>query len=976
MTQALKPDASHPSMRRHRLGTSAKLGSGSPTGKGLDWPSRRRIRPPRMNEPLTALSRPPRTAPPGEAPAWHAQSAAAVLRGLDAGAGGLSAAQAAERLARHGPNRLPAAARRSALRRFLAQFHNVLIYVLLCAAVVTALLGHALDASVIVAVVFVNAVVGHLQEGKAEAALDAIRAMLSPRAVALRDGARCELPAEALVPGDVVMLAAGDRVSADLRLLDVRNLHVDESALTGESVAVDKATAEVGTAASLGDRSGMAYSGTLVTSGTGRGVVVATGERTELGRIGRLLADVQTLETPLLRRLSVFGRRLTAGILGIAGVTLAAGVLLRGYPLVDMVLAAVGIAVAAIPEGLPAVMTVMLATGVRSMARRNAIVRRLPAVEALGSVTVICTDKTGTLTRNEMTVQRLLTAHHDIDVQGTGYAPQGALREGGATLAVDALPAAVREAIRAGLLCNDAVLREVDGRWRIEGDPTEGALLVLAAKAGLDAHAEAVHRPRVDAIPFESDYGFMATLHHDHAGHAAVLVKGAPERVMAMCAAQRDGRDGGTGDMPLDAAHWHDRLETLARGGQRVLALAARSMPDGATELGFDDLRGGLVLLGLVGIVDPPRDEAIRAVAMCRSAGVQVKMITGDHAVTATAIGDRLGIGGERPALTGPEIEAMDDVALREAVAVTDVFARASPEHKLRLVRALQARGEVVAMTGDGVNDAPALKQADIGVAMGLKGTEAAKEAAEMVLADDNFASIAAAVEEGRTVYENLRKSFVYVLPTNGAEAAVLLAAIALGLALPITAVQILWVNMVTEVTLSMSIAAERPEPGAMRRPPRDPAEPLLDGFLVWRIAMVSTLLAAGSIGLFLWALEAGMSLEQARCVAVNTVVAGEIFYLFNCRRLTEPVTGIDGLLGNRWMLAAVGATVLMQAVFTFAPPMQALFGVAPPEPHAWLAILGVGVALFVIVELEKHARAAWHRHAARDGSKPVVQSR
>ncbi len=883
------------------------------------------------------------------APAWHSRTKEEAFAGLESTPQGLSAEEAARRLATHGPNRLPPPKKRGALVRFLAQFHNVLIYVLLAAVAVTAALGHYVDSGVILAVVLANTVIGFFQEGKAESALDAIRNMLSHTAAVLRDGRRREIPAEELVPGDIVFLASGDKVPADLRLVEARSLRVDEAALTGESVAVEKDIAPVAEAAPIGDRRPMAYSGTLVTYGQAKGLVTATGEGTEIGRIGRLLAEVEDIATPLLRKMAVFARWLTGAILLSAAALFAFGVLARGFSAAEMFTAAVGLAVAAIPEGLPTILTVTLAIGVQRMARRHAIVRRLPAVETLGSVTVICSDKTGTLTKNEMTVQRVVTAGRVFEVDGAGYAPHGGFSVDGAQLAPQDAPE-LADIARAALFCNDAVLHEAGGAWKLEGDPTEGALLTLALKAGLDRHHESESLPRVDAIPFESEHRFMATLHHDHAGHAFAFVKGAPERLLQMCVRQRVAGE----DRPLDAGYWHRQVEALAAAGQRVLALAEAPMEKGKRELDFADVEQGLTLLALVGIIDPPRAEAIAAVAQCRAAGIRVKMITGDHGVTARAIGAAMGIGDGRRVLTGAEIEALDDAALRGAVREVDVFARASPEHKLRLVQAMQANGEVVAMTGDGVNDAPALKRADVGVAMGRKGTEAAKEAGEMVLADDNFASIAAAIEEGRTIYDNLKKSIVFILPTNGGEAAMLLIAIMFGLSLPITPVQILWVNMVTAVTLSLAIAFERPEPGLMARAPRDPKEALVNGFMLWRISFVTALLAAASFGMFLWELERGLSIEVARTAAVNTLVMGEIFYLLNCRRLTGSILSREGLLGNPRVLQAIGLLLVLQLLFTHLPLAHALFGTASLDAVAWARIVAAGMLILVAVEFEK----------------------
>jgi magnesium-transporting ATPase (P-type) len=772
------------------------------------------------------------------------------LKWADSDAAGITSAEAQRRLARDGLNRLSSARKESLLSRFGRQFDNILIYVLLASALVTALLDHWVDCGVIAGVVVINAIIGVIQEGKAESALDAIRHLLSPVATVLRDGRRGEIAAEQVVVGDIVLLASGDKVPADLRLIEVRQLRTDEAALTGESAQVEKQIAENDIHAGIADRSCMAYAGTLVVYGQARGVVIATGAATELGRISSMIAAVNTLETPLLRQMAGFAKQLTVAILLLAVLTFAFGVWVREYEWSEMFLAAVGLAVAAIPEGLPAIMTIVLAFGVQRMARRNAIIRRLPAVETLGSVTVICSDKTGTLTRNEMTVQRILTAGQVFEVSGNGYSPHGGFSVAGHEVFVEDFPELI-ELGRSSLLCNEAELHpssSQDVDWHIEGDPTEGALLTLAAKSGLDIDLERHAMRLIDLIPFESQHRFMASLHHDLEGHGFIFLKGAPETIFGACRFERANGE----DRLLDHARWQSTMQEAARDGLRLIALAMRPAEGGQRELCQNDVQNGYSLLGVLCIGDPPREEAMRAVARCRDAGIAVKMITGDHLDTACAIGSRFGLRADK-ALSGEAIESMDEAALRAAVAHTDIFARASPEHKLALVQALQANGAVVAMTGDGVNDAPALKRADVGIAMGRKGTEAAREAAEMVLADDNFASIDAAVEEGRTVYDNLRKSIVFVLPTNGGEAMIIVAAILLGLTLPITPVQILWVNMVTAITLSLALAFEPPEAGVMRRPPRDTQEPFLDRFLLWRILFVSALMVVGSLGFFLW---------------------------------------------------------------------------------------------------------------------------
>lgn len=881
-----------------------------------------------------------------QAQAWHSLPAQDVLYSLKSDPVGLSSTDACLRLQQYGPNHLPVEHRDSLAKRFALQFHNLLIYVLLAAALTTALLAHWVDCGVIVGVVLINAIIGVIQEGKAEHALDAIRNMLSSNATVLRDGRRCEIPASEVVVGDIVLLASGDKVPADLRLIEARQLRADEAALTGESVPVEKNTAEVPANAVIGDRSCMAFSGTMVAYGQARGVVTATGIATEIGRISGLISSVDSLETPLLRLMDGFGRQLTTATILLSALTFFFGIWVRDYGWAEMFFAAVGIAVAAIPEGLPAIMTIVLAVGVQRMARRSAIVRRLPAVESLGSVTVICSDKTGTLTRNEMAVQRLITAEHIFEVSGSGYAPHGGFSIAGREVFVSDYPELV-ELGRAALLCNDAELSHNGDIWTVGGDPTEGALLAMASKAGLDLDLERKTLRRTDLIPFESKHRFMATLHHDLQGHGFIFLKGAPELVMEVCGTERINGD----DRPLSHAYWQQAMLDAAKCGFRLLAVAMRFSEQ--RELNFSDVQHGYSLLGIFAITDPPREEAIRAVALCRKAGIRVKMITGDHLDTACAIGAHFGLMANA-ALTGADIEKMDEAALRIAVNNACIFARTSPEHKLRLVQALQANGEVVAMTGDGVNDAPALKRADIGVAMGKKGTEAAREAAEMVLADDNFASIAAAVEEGRTVYDNLKKSIVFVLPTNGGEAMVIVAAILIGVTLPITPVQILWLNMVAAITLSLALAFEPAEADVMLRPPREPTEPLLNAFLLWRVFFVSCLMVAGSLGFFLWEQSRGASLEAARTMTVNALVMGEIFYLYNCRFLLASSCGLRVFTQSRPVLISIFAIAVLQVLFTYSPLFQRLFGTADIDAVAWWRILLFGVILFVAVEMEK----------------------
>jgi magnesium-transporting ATPase (P-type) len=876
--------------------------------------------------------------------AWHAllrdQAIAELNTNLDAG---LPAGEISSRIEKYGPNRLPVAGKRGPFMRFLLQFHNVLIYVLLAAGLGKILLGEWLDASVIFGVVFINGVLGFVQEGKAEKALDSIRNMLSAEAMTVRDGAQRMIPAEELVPGDVVLLQSGDKVPADIRLCEVKNLRIEEAPLTGESVPTEKNQDAVDEKAQIGDRKSMAYSGTLVVSGRARGVVVGTGGDTALGHINSMLSNVETMETPLLRQIEKFGKILTVVILIVCALTFAYGRLFLDEPFVDMFKAVVGIAVSAIPEGLPAIVTITLAIGVQRMASRRAIIRRLPAVETLGSVSRICSDKTGTLTRNEMVVCTVATADGIFDVTGDGYSPKGEIQQGGAV----ATSTTVATMARASVLCNESSIHEQDGVWKLTGDPTEGALLPFAAKAGLEFARETAAYPRTNIIPFESEHKFMATAHG-----GLLFVKGAPDVVMTYCSQQQ--LDSGSA-AAIDRTFWEAKNNEIASKGQRVLALAW--MPDTSIdEATFNPagLSRELILLGLVGIIDPPREEAVEAVKQCHDGGIRVTMITGDHAVTAASIAKMLGIGDGKSYVTGSQIEDMDDDALEAKCRRIDVFARTSPEHKLRLVRAMQASGQIVSMTGDGVNDAPALKQADIGVAMGIKGTEVSKEAADMVLADDNFASISAAVREGRTVYNNIEKAILFMMPTNGGQALTILAAIFLGLKLPVTPPQILWINMVTSVTLALAISFEPHERDVMNRPPRPGGQPLINRFGLWRLIFVSILLLVFTFGTFFWLSHHGANIELARTAAVNAMIIGQVFYLVNSRFLFESCLSLNALKGNILVPIAIAGVALLQSLFTYAPFMNTIFGSAPMPVNLWGWLLLGGVVFFLVVELEK----------------------
>ncbi|MER7421007.1 HAD-IC family P-type ATPase [Micromonospora peucetia] len=864
---------------------------------------------------------------------------------------GLTEEEAAARLQRYGPNVLPAAAGGGALRRLLRQFHNPLIYVLVAAGVVTLLLAEYVDSAVIFGVVLVNAVVGFLQESRAEAALDALRAMVRTQARVLRAGRQRQVPSDVVVPGDLVLMEAGEKVPADLRLVRAAELRADESALTGESLPVRKDELVVPVETPVADRRNLLYSGTLLTGGTAVGVAVATGAETELGRIHRLVGGAQVLDTPLTVKLAKFSRLLTVAILFLAAVTFAIGVV-RGQDAGETFTAAVALAVGAIPEGLPAAVTITLAIGVSRMARRRAVIRRLPAVETLGSTTVICTDKTGTLTENQMTVQVLWTPQGRYEVSGAGYAPTGEIRdsEGGPAPTGQG---ALRWSLLAGVACNDARLDEQDGRWAVLGDPTEGAMLVAGAKVGLHAHEVAAELPRVAAIPFTSERQFMATLHDRPDDGRVVLVKGAVERLVEWSSSTLRP-DGSTG--PLDAPAVLAAAHELAAEGLRVLATAMR--PVGPTDaLAEEDLAGNLVFTGLHAMLDPPRAAAAAAVGSCHRAGIEVKMITGDHLATASSIARRLGLlraaPGPGDVLTGADLMALPAGELPAAVRQASVFARVSPEQKLRLVEALQADGQVVAMTGDGVNDAPALRQANIGVAMGRSGTEVAKEAADVVLTDDDFATIESAVAEGRGVFANLTKFITWTLPTNAAEGLVILVAIVLGSALPILPSQILWINMTTAVFLGLTLAFEPKEPGIMDRPPRDPGQSLLTVALVVRVLLVSALLVVGAWWLFEWERSGGAELAEARTAAVNLFVTVMAFYLFSCRSLTRSPWRL-GLFSNRWLIVGVLVQALSQLALTYLPVMNDLFRTAPIGGQTWLRILGIAVVVSAIVALDK----------------------
>ena len=893
---------------------------------------------------------------PSDAPptAWHDLPADETARRLTVDPQlGLSADEASRRRHEFGPNQLTARRGTPGWLKFLQQFNQALVYILLAATAISAALGEWVDAAVIFGVVLINAIVGYIQEAKAEKAIEALASLVRTEATVRRDGHRRRIASAELVPGDVVLVQSGDSVPADLRLIEARGLQIEEAALTGESVPAEKHIDPLPVDTSLGDRRNLAFAGTLVTSGQATGLVVATGDRTETGRIATLLHEAADLSTPLTRKIAEFSRVLLYVILGLSALTFVVG-LLRGESAADMFMVAVALAVGAIPEGLPAAVTITLALGVARMARRHAIIRKMPAVETLGSTRVICSDKTGTLTENQMTVSRLYAAGAACDITGGGYQPDGEFRDGDRTVDPKS-HRAFHETLLAGLLCNDSQLVRKDGRLAVEGDPTEAALLVAAQKARLPERDAADLPPRLDVIPFESEHMYMATLHRAADGHV-IYVKGSVERLLERC---ETALDAAGQDVAFDPATVPAAVEAMTAQGLRVLAFARRRVPASHTKLSPDDVARGLTFLGLQGMIDPPRPEAIRAVAQCRSAGIEVKMITGDHPGTALAIAEKLSLrsaaASEGPllAITGRELEQLPEEQLADLAARTSVFARVAPEQKLRLVRALQSLGHVVAMTGDGVNDAPALKQANIGIAMGITGTDVAKGAADMVLTDDNFASIEAAVEEGRNVFDNLTKFIAWTMPTNGGEGLLILASVFLGGALPILPVQLLWINLGTSLLLGLTLVFEPKEDGLMARPPRDPAQAILTPLLLLRIAIVSVLMAAGGYALLLWETSHGTPLPEARTMVVNLVVVVEIFYLLSCRSLTRSFLSL-GVTSNPWVPGGIAAMLAAQLLFTYAPFMHRLFGSAPIDALAWLKIFVLGLLIFAIVEAKK----------------------
>jgi len=900
---------------------------------------------------------------------WHGLEVEEVAAALETDlTKGLPEEEALRRIERVGSNELTRKKGQGPIVRFLLQFNQPLVIILLVATVVTLFLQEYVDAAVIFGVVLVNALIGFVQESKALRAIEALAKAMTSEATVLRGGERHRLPSSRLVPGDIVILQSGDKVPADMRLIKTRELQIDESALTGESVPVQKQNTLLPAEMVVGDRRNMAYSSTLVTYGGGQGIIVSTGDRTEIGRINEMIASADVLETPLTQKIHHFSNILLFAILGMAGLTFVVG-FLRGQEWGKMFLAAVALAVGAIPEGLPAAITITLAIGVSRMAKRNAIIRKLPAVETLGSTMVICSDKTGTLTQNQMTVQNIVAGGRRYSVTGVGYAPEGRIEDPHAEFDPDS-NLALQELLKAGILCNDSSLRKTEMGWKVEGDPTEGALITSGMKAGYDRQQLEKEMPRLDTIPFESERQYMATLHEQGDGKPRVIyVKGSIESICVECSMifGPDGQPNLPGHETI--MEW---VESMADKGLRVLAFARKEVEEDKTEITHADVEQGIEFLGLQGMIDPPRPEAIEAVEACTVAGIRVKMITGDHAGTAAAIARQMGLCGEscsyhtREVITGKDISALGDEELVEEAERTAVFARVSPEQKLRLVEALQKRENVVAMTGDGVNDAPALRQANIGVAMGISGTEVSKEAADMVLTDDNFATIKASVEEGRGVFDNLIKFITWTLPTNGGEGLVIMAAVILGTRLPILPLQVLWINMTTALLLGLMLAFEPKEPGIMERPPRDPKTPILTRPLIVRIVLVSVLLVIGAFGLFkLKLMLHGENEDLARTLAVNVFVFGEMFYLFNCRSITHPIWTL-GFWSNKFLWPGVAVMTLLQLIYTYVPFFNTIFQSAPMGLLDWSMILANSLVIFIAVETEK-----WLRR--RRGSHPLV---
>lgn len=857
--------------------------------------------------------------------------------------------------AKYGKNILTPKKTLGPVARFFLQFNQPLLYILILAGAVTLFLKEFADSSVIFGVVIINAIVGFIQEAKALKSLEALAKSMTTQAVVIRDGKKMHIDSSQIVPGDILFFISGDKVAADVRLITSRDLQVNESALTGESMPVEKKVDALPESTVLADRKNMLYASTLITYGSAKGIVVETGDNTEVGKISQLISKADSLDTPLTIKISQFSIFLLWVIISAAAIAFAFGVM-HGQPAKLMFLAAISLAVAAIPEGLPAAMTITLAIGVSKMVKRKAIIRKLPAVETLGSTTVICSDKTGTLTENQMTVMEIFSGGKKFNVFGSGYNTDGEIQYMDKAVNID-FSKAFRSCIKAGYLCNDSKLLHTDGRYTVQGDPTEGALIVVALKANLDENLVLKQRPRLDTIPFESEYQYMATLHKTEK-LPVVVVKGAVEKITSMCSSMIDENDN---IVPFDKQSVISVAEEMASRGLRVLAFAFKEHEQNTTQIHHSDVEDDLIFVGLQAMIDPPRSEVIDAVRKCHTAGIKIKMITGDHALTASAIAKVIGIvQGENAnykAVTGKELENYNDEQLKNIVEDFSVFARVTPEQKLRLVKALQAKGEVCAMTGDGVNDAPALKQANIGIAMGITGTEVAKESADMVLTDDNFASIVAAVEEGRGVFDNIKKFILWTLPTNVAQGFVMIVAIFLNMeVLPILPAQILWINMSTAILLGLMLAFEPKEDEIMERQPISPKMPIIDNLLIYRNIMFGTIMAIAVLAFFKYELSSGSSLEQARGVTVSIFIVAQSFYLLNCRSSYYSIFKL-GLFTNPFVWLGITLMVISQAIFLYISPVNKFFKVSGIDSGSLLRLIMLGLVIYFIVEFEKFIR-------------------
>jgi len=889
---------------------------------------------------------------------WHSLPAEQVVEMLQTDPKqGLGLSEANNRLQKFGENTMSVKKEKSLVISFLLQFKQPLVLILIIAGSITSMLQQWVDTGVIFGVVIANAVIGFIQERKADKAIQALARIVKSENIVIRNGEKTRLLSSEIVPGDMVQLRSGDKIPADMRLYHTKDLKIDESILTGESISVKKRTEVFTSNTILAERKNMAYGGTLVTNGYGVGIVVLTGDDTETGKISQTMIKAEKLETPLTRRISYFSKKLLFVILGLSILTFIFGILFTQRTTTELFMEVVALSVAVIPEGLPAAMTITLAIGVGHMAKRNAIIRKLPAVETLGSTTIICSDKTGTITENQMTVSEIYAGGKLFEVSGTGFQPTGEIKHNHVNIDLKEHET-LKECLITGLLCNDSDLIQKENHWEAKGDPTEVALITAAHKANLkQTLAESFYR--IDAIPFESHLQFMATL-HDNAGDKIVYVKGSVEKILAMSSYQSNDHTGLEDLTEINISKLHEIADDMASKGLRVLAFAKKKIVNGNNKVEISDVDNGLIFLGFQAMLDPPRPEVIEAIRECQNAGIRVKMITGDSLKTAISIGKQIGLYQpsqqnqlDLMAITGKELQECSEDSLVEIVDKTDVFARILPEQKFSIVKALQSKGNIVAMTGDGVNDAPALKQADVGIAMGITGTEVAKEASDVILTDDNFASIKAAVEEGRRILDTLIKFITWTLPTSFGEGLVILVAIFTGILIPILPVQILWINMATVLTLGTMLIFEPKESDVMKRPPRRPNSPIITKDLIIQIVIVSLCVLISAYGLFELSMRDGSTVEEARTITVNTIVMIEIFYLFNCRSLTKSILKI-GFFSNKFIFLGVGIMILLQIGFTYIPVMNEIFQSKPIGIESWLKIIGVSVTTFLIIEITK----------------------